>query len=156
MPSTERSTRWFAAPHRPDVNIEQDLIEEVARIRGLDEIPTVLPAIEPQVPRTSGALEREVAGIAVSLGLSREASHVFLRSTERSREAESCRARGPPAEPLSEERSVLEPSLLPGLLEAVGRARRRGQEAGTLVRDRCGLLARRQRASLLARTACHA
>jgi Phenylalanyl-tRNA synthetase beta subunit len=47
------------ASHRPDINIEEDLIEEVARIRGLDNIPTILPAIPPQNPRSSGDLERQ-------------------------------------------------------------------------------------------------
>lgn len=119
------------ASHRPDVNIEQDLIEEVARIRGLDEIPTVLPAIEPQVPRTSGALEREVAGIAVSLGLSEALTYSFVAPSD----LEKLKAVAPVVRlqnPLSEERSVLRTSLLPGLLEAVGRARRRGQKRALL------------------------
>src|SRR5690606_12968903 len=63
------------ASHRPDIAIEEDLIEEVARIRGLDNIPTVLPAIPPQEPRTSGDLEREAARTAVHLGLSEALLH---------------------------------------------------------------------------------
>jgi len=119
------------ASHRPDVSIEQDLIEEIARIRGLDEIPTVLPAIEPQTPRSSGLLEREVAGIAVALGLSEALTYSFVAPSD----LEKLRA---PASvvrlknPLSEERSVLRTTLLPGLLEAVGRARRRGQKRAQL------------------------
>lgn len=119
------------ASHRPDVNIEQDLIEEIARIRGLDEIPTVLPAIAPQPPRTSGALEREVAGIAVSLGLSEALTYSFVAPSD------LVKVKAAPSvvrllNPLSEERSVLRTSLLPGLLEAVGRARRRGQKRALL------------------------
>jgi len=119
------------ASHRPDVRIEQDLIEEVARIRGLDEIPTVLPAIAPQTPRTSGQLERDVAGISVSLGLSEALTYSFVSP------AELDRVRAPKAvvrlqNPLSEERSVLRTSLLPGLLDAVLRARRQGHKRAQL------------------------
>lgn len=113
------------ASHRPDVNIEPDLIDEIARIRGLDAIPTVLPAIAPQEPRAAGRLEREVAAISVSLGLSEALTYSFV--SERELEALSA---PPPVvrleNPLSEERSVLRTSLAPGLLEAVRRARRRG------------------------------
>lgn len=114
------------ASHRPDISIEEDLIEEVARIRGLDNIPTVLPAIPPQEPRTSGDLERETARIAVSLGLSEALLHAFVAQSDL--EAVSA----PPsvvtlANPLSEDRSVLRTSLVPGLLESLRRARRRGE-----------------------------
>jgi phenylalanyl-tRNA synthetase beta chain len=114
------------ASHRPDVSIEADLIEEVARIRGLDNIPTVLPSIPPQEPRTSGRLDRSVAGIAVALGLSEALTYAFVSP----KDLEALRApRSVVAleNPLTEERSVLRTTLLPGLLEALRRARRRGQ-----------------------------
>ncbi len=119
------------ASHRPDVNIEHDLIEEVARIRGLDAIPTDLPVIPPQEPRTSGRFERLVAGTSVELGLSEALTYSFVSERDLER-------LGAPASvvrlenPLSEERSVLRTSLLPGLLEALGRARRRGERRVTL------------------------
>lgn len=119
------------ASHRPDVKIEQDLIEEIARIRGLDEIPTVLPAIAPQPPRSSGLLEREVADIAVALGLSEALTYSFVAAAD----LEKLRAPAPVVRlqnPLTEERNVLRTSLLPGLLEAVGRCRRRGQKRAQL------------------------
>ncbi len=118
--------RVRGASFRPDVKIEADLIEEVARIRGLDNIPTVLPRIEPQRPRTSGQLERNVAQTAVNLGLSEALTYAFVSPKD-------LQAIGAPESvvtldnPLSEERSVLRTSLLPGLLEALRRARRRGE-----------------------------
>ncbi len=114
------------ASHRPDVQIEPDLIEEIARIRGLDAIPTILPAITPQEPRASGQLEREVADISIALGLSEAVTYSFVSPAELS-------ILGAPApvvrleNPLSEERSVLRTSLAPGLLESLRRARRRGR-----------------------------
>ncbi len=118
--------RVRGASFRPDVKIEADLIEEIARIRGLDNIPTVLPAISPQRPRSSGHLEKNVARIAVELGLSEALTYAFVAPKDLA-------AVGAPEpvvtleNPLSEERSVLRTSLLPGLLEVLRRARRRGE-----------------------------
>jgi phenylalanyl-tRNA synthetase beta chain len=111
---------------RQDVSREADLIEEVARVRGLDAIPTVIPAIKPQPPRDAHALEGRVRGAAVALGLSEAVTYGFTSPKDLA-------AVGAPeaavviANPLSEERSVMRTSLLPGLLEAVARARRHGE-----------------------------
>jgi phenylalanyl-tRNA synthetase beta chain len=115
------------ASWRPDVTREEDLIEEIARVRGYDLIPTVLPAIRPQAPRATGKLEREVAGEAVALGLSEALGYAFVSA----KDLEKLGAPPPVVEllnPLSEERSVLRTNLLPGLIEALGRARRRGEQ----------------------------
>jgi phenylalanyl-tRNA synthetase beta chain len=116
------------ASWRPDLKREIDLIEEVARIHGLSRIPTRLPRIVPQAPRTCGRLEREVSAAATSLGLSEALTHAFVSPAV-------LQAIGAPApvvrlsNPLSEERSVMRTSLLPGLLEAVRRGRRRGERS---------------------------
>lgn len=112
--------------HRPDLEREVDLIEEVIRVRGLDEIPTVLPAIRPQAPRSSELFPSEVRRAAVTIGLSEVVSFGFVSPKE-------LEALGAPAavvtlmNPLTEERSVMRTSLLPGLLEALRRARRHGE-----------------------------
>ncbi|HKQ68952.1 MAG TPA: phenylalanine--tRNA ligase subunit beta [Polyangiaceae bacterium] len=111
---------------RPDVSREADLIEEIARIRGLDAIPTVLPAIRPQPARTTGALEARVRATAAALGLSEAITYGFVAPKE-------LEALGAPASPvtlmnpLSDERSVMRTSLLPGLLDAVKKAWRHGE-----------------------------
>ena len=115
-----------AASHRPDVTRECDLIDEVARVRGLDKIPGRLPAVAPQPPRRSGEIDRSVLAIATSLGLSEALTYAFVDPSA------LARLSAPPASvrvanPLGEERSVMRTSLLPGLLEALGRARRRGE-----------------------------
>ncbi len=94
---------------------------------GLAEIPSVLPAILPQLPRTSGKLARRVANEAVSLGLSEALTYAFVAP----KELLALSAPTPAVSlqnPLSE-RSVMRTSLLPGLLEALGRARRHGEHA---------------------------
>lgn len=121
---TELSVR--GASWRPDIAIEADFIEEVARIRGLDDIPAVLPAIPPTPPSMAGRLERDVAAIAVGLGLSEAVTYSFVSP------GELAALKAPPPvvslkKPMTEERNVMRTSLLPGLVEAVRRARRRGE-----------------------------
>lgn len=116
----------LAPLHRPDLTLEADLIEEVVRVRGLHTVPAVLPAIRPQPPRQTGVLERRIRRTAIEVGLSEAITYGFVSPKELA-------ALGlPPAtvtlvNPLSEERSVMRTSLLPGLLEALGRARRHGE-----------------------------
>ncbi|HVY46806.1 MAG TPA: phenylalanine--tRNA ligase subunit beta, partial [Minicystis sp.] len=111
--------------HRPDVQGEADLVEEVMRVRGIASIPTVIPAIKPQPPRTTGALENRVRRAAIELGLSEALAFGFVSPRQ-------IAALGlPPApvtlqNPLGEERSAMRTTLLPGLLDAVARARRHG------------------------------
>jgi phenylalanyl-tRNA synthetase beta chain len=116
---------------RPDVSREVDLIEEVARVRGLDAIPTIVPAIRPQPPRDTGALEGGVRRGAVALGLSEAVTYGFVSP----RVLEAVGAPPSPVKlenPLSEERSVMRTSLLPGLFEAVSRAFSHGETEARL------------------------
>ncbi|MCB9588994.1 MAG: phenylalanine--tRNA ligase subunit beta [Polyangiaceae bacterium] len=115
------------AAHRPDIGREVDLIEEVARVIGLDKIPTELPAIAPQKPRDPG-LEGKLSGVAAGIGLSEAVTYAFV--SERELDAvHAPKAAVRLLNPLTEERSVLRTSLLPGLLEALRRARRRGEQS---------------------------
>ncbi|HEY3669069.1 MAG TPA: phenylalanine--tRNA ligase subunit beta, partial [Polyangiaceae bacterium] len=123
--------RVGAVSFRPDVTREVDLIEEVCRVRGLDAIPTRLPPVIPQPPRTTGKLERDVGAAAVALGLSEAVTYAFVS------EADLAKVHAPKpsvwlTNPLSEERNVMRTSLLPGLLEALRRARRRGETRARL------------------------
>ena len=119
------------ASHRPDVTLEADLVEEVARMRGLDLIPSVLPALIPQEPRETGKLNRRLASIATELGL----SEVILYGFVSPQALDKVGAQPSPVRlknPLGEERSVMRTSLLPGLLEIAGRTRRRGENTFSL------------------------
>jgi len=120
------ATVWLAPTHRPDLHREVDLIEEVARVRGLDRIPGVLPTIPPQQPRPTGALERRARLLGTELGLSEAISYGFASPRDLA-------AVGAPAatvhlqNPLGEERGVMRTSLLPGLFAALRRARQYGE-----------------------------
>jgi phenylalanyl-tRNA synthetase beta chain len=119
------------ASFRPDVTREIDLVEEVARVRGLDAIPSVLPAIAPEPPRTAGKLERDVLRESASLGLSEAVTYSFVSA----KELEVIGAPEPVVvleNPLSLDRQVMRTSLLPGLLDVVRRARRHGEREARL------------------------
>ncbi|UQA57917.1 phenylalanine--tRNA ligase subunit beta [Polyangium aurulentum] len=124
----EGEGRWAeieVPTHRPDIAGEADLIEEVVRVRGLGTVPTVLPALRPQLPRKAFELQLRLRHAAVAVGLSEAITYGFVSQEE-------IAALGlPPARfrlinPITEARAVMRTSLLPGLLEALGRARRHG------------------------------
>jgi phenylalanyl-tRNA synthetase beta chain len=130
--SQQSADVWEAPSFRPDVSREVDLIEEIARVRGFDAIPTVLPAVRPS--RDAGpreALARRAREAAVGMGLSEAISYAFVAPGD-------LQAVGAPSpvvrvhNPLNDERSVMRTSLLPGLLRAVAHARRHGERDARL------------------------
>jgi phenylalanyl-tRNA synthetase beta chain len=121
----EAAAEVVVPTYRPDILGEADLIEEVVRVRGLDTVPTVLPSIRPQPPRSTLVLENRVRRAAIEVGLSETITYAFISP----KEIAALSLPRAPVEllnPLSEERSVMRTTLLPGLLEALRRARRHG------------------------------
>jgi phenylalanyl-tRNA synthetase beta chain len=109
---------------RPDLTREEDLIEEVARIWGYDKIPSVVPSVH-----VSGGTAPEIRFLralrlrAASVGLTEVVNYAFVSH----KQLESARVSTDAlrlANPLSEERSVMRTSLLPGLLANLQRAQR--------------------------------
>ncbi len=112
---------------RPDLQREVDLIEEVARVHGYDDIPTAVPRVHPSESGTPALLRfiDALRASAVTAGLYEAVNYGFV-STE-----ELAKARVPEeavslANPLSEERAVMRTSLMPGLTVAAARAQRHG------------------------------
>jgi phenylalanyl-tRNA synthetase beta chain len=112
---------WVVPPWRDsDVQREADLIEEVARVHGLDKLPTTLPARRSAVGRLtpSQRLRRRLEDLLRDRGLDECISYSFTSP----RALERLRLGDEPAlaleNPLSEEQSVMRPLLLPGLLDA--------------------------------------
>ncbi len=112
---------WRVPPWRDsDVRREADLIEEVARIHGLDKLPTTLPARKGAVGRLTGSqpLRRRLEDQLRDRGLFECVSYSFVSP------ADLRRLRRPDEpllrleNPLSEDQSVMRPLLLPGLLDA--------------------------------------
>jgi phenylalanyl-tRNA synthetase beta chain len=131
-------------PWRGDIVGEADLVEEVLRVKGYDEIPPVplvrdtviaRPAIEPRRRRTE-LVRRTLAG----RGLTEAVTYSFISA------AAAERFGGGKAElrlvnPISADLDQMRPSVLPNLLEAARRNADRGfpdialYEVGPLYRD---------------------
>jgi phenylalanyl-tRNA synthetase beta chain len=130
MQLTASAAGWMVVPPswRFDIEIEEDLIEEVARIYGYDQIPTVAPRGELEVEPISEARlplirlrERLVAR-----GYHEAITFAFLAQTELQRwgmTQDSITL----ANPLSADLAVMRTSLLPGLLQALVRNQNRQQ-----------------------------
>jgi len=109
--------------HRQDVNLEIDLIEEISRIHGYENILKTLPLVAPQVTLTETRdLVSLVKNILVGLGLNEVITYSLI-------DKESLRIFGSeqPGEeieitnPLSEEQEILRPRLIPSLMRCVAR-----------------------------------
>ena len=114
-------TRWRVPPWRDsDVQREVDLIEEVARIHGLDKLPTTLPARAQAIGRLSGSqpLRRRLEDLLRDRGLLEAISYSFTSPEKLARLRLAGVEPLPIQNPLSEEHSVMRPVLLPGLLDA--------------------------------------
>ena len=125
--------------YRPDVEREIDLIEEVARIYGYDNIPepthTPLPSFLPR-PTPAERLRRATLALLngqdyrelytnslLSKTVAERFNHPMLASAVRT---------GPVVEtlnPISREMTTMRPSLLPGMLDVMAFNQNHGQEA---------------------------
>jgi phenylalanyl-tRNA synthetase beta chain len=115
------TSAWRVPPWRDsDVQREVDLIEEVARIHGLDKLPTTLPARGEAIGHLTGSqrLRRRLEDLLRDRGLLEAISYSFTSREKLSRlrltDIEPLQIENP----LSEEHSVMRPLLLPGLLDA--------------------------------------
>ncbi len=122
---------WLVTPpsRRFDIAIEEDLIEEVARIHGYDRIPTHAPsgslrlAIEPENRQSPMDLRQQLVGRGYY-----EAVNLAFLGAER---LAPWGFEGEPvclANPLSADLALMRPSLLPGLVQVLAYNRARQQE----------------------------
>ncbi|HET8821057.1 MAG TPA: phenylalanine--tRNA ligase subunit beta [Thermoleophilaceae bacterium] len=112
---------WKVPPWRyADVQREADLIEEVARIHGLDKLPTTLPARGAAIGRLTGSqpLRRRLEDLLRDRGLLEAISYSFTSPAALGRLRLPDQETVQVANPLSEDLSVMRPLLLPGLLDA--------------------------------------
>jgi len=128
---TEGETIWATVPwYRQDVTITADLLEEIARIYGYDNIPETLlrDELPPQRRNWAWELEEQLRDIMVAAGL-QETINYSLTSIENYRKTfpENPEAAPGPekfimlANPLSQERSVLRRCLGVSALENLQR-----------------------------------
>jgi phenylalanyl-tRNA synthetase beta chain len=116
-----------------DVTREADLIEEIARVYGLEKVPTTMPARPEAIGKltTEEQLRRRLEDVLRDRGLTETACWSFTAPETlthlRLGELPALRL----ANPLSEDMSIMRPLLLPGLLDAArwNAARGRGDLA---------------------------
>ncbi|TYC85434.1 phenylalanine--tRNA ligase subunit beta [Novosphingobium sp. BW1] len=117
---------------RPDVDGAPDIVEEVVRIFGLDNIESVaLPRADGvALPTATPAqqLERRVRRAAAARGLNEAVTWSFLPQAEAEAFAGEAQL-WVLANPISEDLKAMRPSLLPGLISAVKRNLDRGSSS---------------------------
>ncbi len=122
--------------YRADLEREIDLVEEFARLYGLDRIPAPHPraVVDPTAGadatvRAKAKLRAALAGLGVSEILNYSlVSDALLDLFD----AEDRARRAPIPRPISSDQSVLRPSLVPQMVETLGRNRARQVESAAL------------------------
>ena len=121
---------WQVTPptRRFDLAIEEDLVEEVARIHGYDAIPTTLPGGATRIAMPG---ETQVSGAALRAQLVArdyfEALNFAFVDASLLQRWQATAGNVPLANPLSAELGVMRPRLLPGLVDALSRNAARQQ-----------------------------
>ena len=117
-------TIWVLAPtFRIDIEREADLVEEVARLIGYNNIPITLPKVRLSYPeqQPQRQMRSQAAELFVSMGFSEAINYSFVTDRHLSMMAladdDDRRKQVALLNPLSEEQSVMRTMLLPGLFE---------------------------------------
>ena len=118
---------------RRDVEGQADLVEEVARITGYDQVPSTpldrTPGVAHPTATRSQLLERRVRRTAAARGLDEAVTWSFISDAE----AEAFGGgQWRLANPISEDMKVMRPSMLPGLIAAARRNLDRGASSARL------------------------
>ncbi|MDP4159163.1 MAG: phenylalanine--tRNA ligase subunit beta, partial [Bacillota bacterium] len=108
--------------YRSDIEIEEDLMEEVARLIGYDRIPTTLPQGDQTQGRRTPEQEfrRRLRRTLAQSGMDEVMTYTFTRA-DTDAQWGSPKHSIPLLNPLREELSVMRTSLVPGLLEVAAR-----------------------------------
>ncbi len=124
--------RWLitAPSDRFDIEIEEDLIEEVARIIGYDNIPAALPAgeLDPGVISESRVSLQNIQQSLIAAGYQEAINYSFTSQVQLGLFHMDENVL-PLANALSADLEVMRTTLLPGLMETVSRNLRRQQSS---------------------------
>jgi len=119
--------RVTAPSWRRDIDGPADLVEEVIRIEGIDNVPSTplprAPGVATPTATPEQKLERRMRRTAASRGLNEAVTWSFIAEKEAAAVGGGAWTL---ANPISEDLKVMRPSLLPGLLMAAGRNTKRG------------------------------
>ncbi|OCS88382.1 phenylalanine--tRNA ligase subunit beta [Caryophanon tenue] len=118
-----------APTRRQDIKIEEDIVEEIARLYGYDEIPTTLPASNVAGRLTPyQAARRTVRNQLEGVGLYQAVTYSLTSAALSQKFALQAEDTTRLLMPMSEDRSTLRQSLIPHLLEAASYNVARSQE----------------------------
>ena len=110
---------------RPDLSIEADLVEEVARLIGFEQLPPTLPPGRIGALETEQVLERAVRRYLVSIGIQEAWTTSFLSAGDLDAlgfaASDEIRTAVHISNPMSEDENLLRTTLLPGLLRSAAR-----------------------------------
>lgn len=119
--------RVTAPSWRRDIDGPADIVEEVIRIEGIDNVPSVplprAPGVATPTATPEQKLERRLRRTAAARGLNEAMTWSFISEREAAAVGGGAWTL---ANPISEDLKVMRPSLLPGLLMAAGRNLKRG------------------------------
>ncbi len=101
---------------RLDVNIKEDLIEEIGRIYGMDNIKGKLPTFDGKLG-TFNKVKRDIRNKMISLGLNETLSYTLIPEGEVYKYTKDTFQRVRLSDPMSEDRSTLRYSLIYSLKE---------------------------------------
>ena len=108
---------------RNDLTREIDLIEEIARLAGFEEIPVTLPRgqVDTRRPGPEARLRDQTRQLLLGLGFFEVINYAFQSEQLEGLAAAAGAAPLVLANPLSEEQAVMRTSLIPGLLDSLRR-----------------------------------
>ena len=101
---------------RPDITIKEDLIEEVGRIYGVDNIEGRLPVF-PSKPGSYDKTTREIRNKMISLGLNETLSYILVNDKEAKMYSTDDYEIVGLLDPMTEERNTLRYSMIPSLVK---------------------------------------
>lgn len=127
VPTANGSFQVTVPCARVDIEREIDLIEEICRLNGFDQVPATMPVaqIVSERPTLHQSLQHQVKNCLVSSGMHEvvtfsfiapdAADKILLPTDDRRRESIAL------CNPIASEQSIMRTTLLPGLLETVAR-----------------------------------
>ena len=106
----------FVPKRRIDISIEEDLIEEVGRIYGVNNIEGKLPSL----PLKQGSYNKTLRNIRnkmIDLGLNETLSYILVNDKEATKYTTDCIETVKLLDPMTEERNTLRYSMIPSLVK---------------------------------------
>jgi phenylalanyl-tRNA synthetase beta chain len=117
-------------PHRHDLAREVDLIEEIARIQGLDAVPVhEKVGVRVAAPQSTQLASREIASVLTGLGFYETVTFSFTTP----KDAKALVPQGMEVIQIDDERRGGEPALRPSVLSGLLACRRQNQHGGVRV-----------------------